>query len=93
MFYMIGMQALEASLTPKPDVVALVDDTGGGRFNVTDEEDLAQTFSRVADELRRQYLLGFSPATLDGREHRLELRVARPGLHARGRQSYVAIQQ
>jgi Ca-activated chloride channel homolog len=93
MFYMIGMEALEASLTPKPDVVALIDETGGGRFNVSDGEDLGQTFSRVADELRRQYLIGFSPETLDGREHRLELRVARPGLHARGRKSYVAIRQ
>jgi hypothetical protein len=41
-------------------------------------------------ELHSQYLLGFTPSTLDGRVHTLEVRLNRPGLTARARKSYVA---
>ena len=51
--------------------------------------ELAPTFTRVAQELRSQYLLGFAPATLDGKQHRLEVRV-RGGLSVRARKSYLA---
>jgi hypothetical protein len=44
----------------------------------------------VAQELHSQYVVGFSPALLDGKIHKLELRVKRPGLTARARKSYVA---
>jgi hypothetical protein len=51
--------------------------------------ELAPTFTRVAQELRSQYLLGFEPATLDGKLHKLDVRV-RPGLTVRARKSYLA---
>jgi hypothetical protein len=44
----------------------------------------------VADELHRQYAMGFSPEKLDGKTHKLEVRVKRPGMTARARRSYVA---
>jgi hypothetical protein len=46
--------------------------------------------ARIADELRHQYLLGFAPAALDGRTHRLEVRLTSPGLQATSRRTYVA---
>ena len=46
--------------------------------------DLAATFARVADELRRQYVIGFSPAELDGKLHRVEVRVGRAGHEGQG---------
>jgi hypothetical protein len=36
------------------------------------------------------YLLGFSPQRLDGKVHKLEVRVTQPGLSARARKSYLA---
>ena len=49
--------------------------TGGGYFELTSTNDLAATFARVADELHHQYALGFTPSTLDGKMHALEVRV------------------
>jgi hypothetical protein len=51
---------------------------------------LNTTFTRVAEELHRQYLIGIAPGTLDGRSHKLELRVKVPGMKARARTTYVA---
>src|SRR5688572_24971792 len=75
---------------PDPGLAALAADTGGGYFELTRAEDLASTFARVADELHRQYALGFEPQKLDGKTHKLELKVKQPGAKARARKSYVA---
>ena len=48
---------------------------------------------RVADELHRQYLIGISPGQLDGKLHKLELRVKQPGMTARARKSYMATKE
>jgi Ca-activated chloride channel family protein len=64
--------------------------TGGGYFELTSANDLAKTFGRVVDELHRQYALGFEPIALDGKTHKLEVRVKRAGMIARARRSYVA---
>jgi VWFA-related protein len=64
--------------------------TGGSYFALTSTADLASTFKRVADELHHQYALGFSPATLDGKRHTLDVRLNAAGLTARARKSYVA---
>jgi len=44
----------------------------------------------VSEELHSQYLLGFVPQLLDGKVHKLEVRVRQPGMQARARKSYVA---
>jgi VWFA-related protein len=64
--------------------------TGGGYFELTSTNDLASTFSRVADELHHQYAIGFTPTILDGKMHTLEVRLGGPGLTARARKSYLA---
>ena len=64
--------------------------TGGGYFELTSTSDLASTFQRVADELHRQYALGFTPAALDGKMHKLEVRVASAGATVRARKSFLA---
>jgi VWFA-related protein len=75
---------------PDPSLAALAADTGGGYFELTRAEDLAAAFARVADELHRQYALGFEPEKLDGRMHKLEVKIRKPGMQARARKSYVA---
>jgi len=64
--------------------------TGGGYFELTSARDLASTFARVADELHRQYALGFTPEKLDGKLHDLTVRMSQPGMTARARKRYVA---
>jgi VWFA-related protein len=71
-------------------VVDLTAETGGGHFQLPRGADLTVTFSQVAEELRRQYLLGFVPEARDGRMHTLEVRVTRPGYTVRARQTYLA---
>jgi Ca-activated chloride channel family protein len=66
------------------------EETGGGFFLLKNSDELGPTFTRVAQELHSQYVLGFSPAVLDGKVHRLEVKVRRPGATPRARKSYVA---
>jgi hypothetical protein len=68
----------------------LADDSGGGYFEVTNAERLGPLFTRVAEELHRQYWLGFAPPVRDGKVHQIAVTVKRPGMTARARQSYVA---
>jgi Ca-activated chloride channel family protein len=75
---------------PDPFLRKLTTQTGGGYFDINRKTDLNTTFTRVAEELHRQYLIGITPGTLDGRSHKLELRVKVPGMKARARTSYVA---
>lgn len=71
-------------------IIRIANETGGGHFKLEHNANLAATFEAVADELHHQYLLGFTPAVLDGTVHHLEVRMARPELTAQARQSYVA---
>ena len=81
-----------ASRLQKPDegLAKLAGESGGGYFELESTDDLGATFARVADELHRQYAMGFSPEKLDGKTHKLEVRVKKPGMTARARKSYVA---
>ncbi|HWI18949.1 MAG TPA: VWA domain-containing protein [Vicinamibacterales bacterium] len=75
---------------PSRDLRKIADETGGGYFELTKTADLAPTFTRVAQELRSQYLIGFAPVSLDGKVHKLEVKVNRPGMTVRARKSYLA---
>ena len=76
----------------KPDegLPKIASATGGGYFELTSTDDLASTFTRVADELHHQYALGFTPSKLDGKMHTLALKITQTGLTARARKSYLA---
>lgn len=96
MIYGIGLETEffngQMVVRSKPDSILnrFASETGGGFFDLKKDADLGASFTRVAQELRSQYLLGFSPASLDGKVHKLEVRVKRPGLKSRSRRSYVA---
>ena len=68
----------------------LADETGGGYFELRKTDELAPTFTRVAQELHSLYALGFTPSTLDGKEHKLDVRVKKQGMNARARRTYIA---
>jgi Ca-activated chloride channel family protein len=90
MLYAVDIEGSQQNEDAKRKFVALIDDTGGGRFEVGPKDDLDSAFVRIADELRRQYLIGFTPAARDGRVHKLEVKVTDAGLRVRARTSYVA---
>jgi Ca-activated chloride channel family protein len=86
--YFNGMRVVRSK--PSKDLRKISEETGGGYFELQKTVDLSPTFSRVAQELRSQYLIGFAPATLDGKVHKLDVRVNRPGMTVRARKSYLA---
>jgi Ca-activated chloride channel family protein len=86
--YFNGQQRVRSA--PDRGLKKLAEDTGGGYFELKKTADLGETFTRVAQELHSQYVLGFSPEALDGKVHKLEVRVKRAGMNARARKSYVA---
>jgi Ca-activated chloride channel homolog len=96
MIYGIGLETEffngQMVVRSKPDSILnrFATETGGGYFDLKKDADLNSSFTRIAQELRSQYLLGFSPAALDGKVHKLEVRAKRPGLKTRSRRSYVA---
>jgi Ca-activated chloride channel family protein len=86
--YFNGMRVVKSR--PSRDLRKISDETGGGYFELAKTADLAPTFSRVAQELRSQYVIGFAPASLDGKVHKLEVKINRPGMTVRARKSYLA---
>lgn len=95
MVYAIGLEGSVLGRRTRPDrnLRRLAAETGGGHFELRHTAELNSTFTRVADELHRQYVLGFSPEALDGTVHKLEVRVKVPGMTVRARQSYLASEE
>ena len=97
MIYAIGLESHyfngAAMVRSKPDrgLRKLADETVGGDFELTKTADLAPTFTQVAQELHSQYVIGFAPTQLDGKVHKLTLKMKQPGMTARARKSYVAV--
>lgn len=83
-----GMRVIRTK--PSRDLRRIADETGGGYFELKKTDELSPTFTRVAQELRSQYLIGFAPESLDGKVHKLEVRLSKPGMTARARRSYLA---
>jgi len=96
MVYAIGLQSTyfngQRMVRSQPDrsLKKIAEETGGGYFELKKTDELAPTFTRVAQELHSLYTLGFAPSVLDGKEHKLDLRMKQPGQTARARKTYVA---
>jgi Ca-activated chloride channel family protein len=96
MIYAIGLESQffngQRMVRSKPDsgLRKIADETGGGYFELSKTADLAPTFTRVAQELHSQYVLGFTPTVLDGKVHKLLVKLKQPGMTARARKSYLA---
>jgi Ca-activated chloride channel family protein len=69
----------------------ITDDTGGRTEIVRGFGDLSGATARIADELSRQYYLGYaSAAKRDGRWHEIRVEVRGRGVNVRARRGYVA---
>jgi VWFA-related protein len=66
--------------------------TGARLFRADNTRDLAQSFALIAEELRRQYSLGYYPkmTAQSGTRRQIKVRVMRPDLVVRARDSYIA---
>ena len=96
MIYAIGLRAEffngRRTVRSRPDrnLRQFAQETGGGYFELQENDELGSTFTRVAQELHSQYLIGFSPTELDGKVHELSVRLRNQNMTARARRSYVA---
>lgn len=65
--------------------------TGGRRYQANERTQLKDAFSKIAEELRHQYSLGYYPQTTlqSGERREIRVRVDKPELAVRARDSYV----
>ena len=96
MIYTIGLESdyfngvRQVRSRPDGRLKTFAEETGGGYFELKDTDDLGPTFTRVAQELHSQYVVGFAPSVRDGKLHKLDVRVNQRGMTARARKSYTA---
>ncbi|HQU93557.1 MAG TPA: hypothetical protein PLK77_14725, partial [Pyrinomonadaceae bacterium] len=65
--------------------------SGGRKFEADSTMSLDTAFAGIAEELRRQYSIGYYPDTTGqkGERRQIKVRVMRPGLVVRAKNSYV----
>lgn len=83
--YALGKQYLEL----------LAQNTGGRAFEADTYGNLEAAFTGIAEELRRQYSLGYSPDHVGqiGERKQIKIRVMRPDVVVRAKTSYIVGQQ
>ena len=69
----------------------LADRTGARSYQADSTQNLSYAFANIAEELRRQYSLGYYPKTpaQAGQRRQIRVRVNQPNLAVRTRDSYV----
>ena len=96
MIYTIGLESdyfngvRQVRSRPDGRLKTFAEETGGGYFELKNTDELGPTFTRVAQELHSQYVVGFAPTLSDGKVHELEVRVKQRGMTARARKTYIA---
>jgi VWFA-related protein len=69
----------------------ITDDSGGRTEIIRSPRDLEPATAGIADELSKQYYLGYpAPGAKDGRWHVIRVEVRNPSHHVRARRGYVA---
>ena len=69
----------------------ITDDSGGRTEIIRYARDLDPATAGIADELSKQYYLGYAPSgPRDGRWHSIRVEVRQPSYHVRARRGYIA---
>jgi VWFA-related protein len=87
----IGERALQNELRVAQDSLRqLADETGG--FAAINRNDFREAFDRIVRDNSSYYVLAYYPPSdkRDGKFHRIEVKVTRPGLTVRSRRGYVS---
>jgi hypothetical protein len=88
----IGASSLRNELQMSQDSLrALSEETGG--FAAVNTNQFATTFDRIVGDNSTYYVLAYYPPTdkKDGKFHRIDVKVTRPGLNVRARRGYMAM--
>jgi Ca-activated chloride channel family protein len=95
--YISSMQTAQPRVTTATDHVNvaalrdLTDDSGGRTEIIRDPRDLNPATANIADELSKQYYLGYtSSGKKDGRWHAIRVEVRGAGYRVRARRGYIA---
>jgi len=77
-------------MPPDKYLQQLADKTGGRYFKAGDVNAIRQSFAGVAEELRRQYMVGYYPKepSQPAQERKIKVKVNRKGVAVRARRSY-----
>jgi VWFA-related protein len=83
-------ELLQEFRTSQDTLRELAEQTGG--FAAVNTNNVGPAFQRIADANSRYYVLGYYPPNhpRDGRFHKIEVRVTRPGLRVEARRGYAA---
>ncbi len=87
----VGISSLMSELRLSQDSLrTLADETGG--FAAVNSNDLGSAFERIVRDNSGYYVLAYYPPSnkRDGKFHKIEVRVTRPGLTVRARRGYVS---
>src|SRR5262249_12186164 len=87
----ISLQALNNDLRRSQDSLRWLADESGG-FAAVNTNDFANAFDRVVRDNSSYYVMAYYPPSTkrDGKFHKIEVRVNRPGLTVRSRRGYAA---
>ena len=86
--YGVTVDLKESAPTNRP-VRRLAYETGGGYVRLPGSlGDLSSNMSKVLEELRREYVLGFGPPVRDNKAHRISVRITLPDHVAHTRRAY-----
>lgn len=87
----IGMGSLANELRLSQDSLRTLSDESGG-FAAVNRNDTAQVFDRIVRDNSSYYVLAYYPPSTktDGKFHRIQVKVNRPGLTVRARRGYAA---
>ncbi|HVF27871.1 MAG TPA: VWA domain-containing protein [Pyrinomonadaceae bacterium] len=90
-----GVEAGQVSDRGDRDLEKLCEETGGRAFFTGDFIELERSFTKIAKELRSQYIVTYRPKnnSYDGKKRKIEVKLAdkRDGLKVRTRDGYTAI--
>jgi Ca-activated chloride channel family protein len=90
--YAVAVWTREGALQVRPNryLEGVATETGGGFFEMHANDDMNAATTRISQELHSQYVIGFTPQVLDGKVHKLEVKLKQPNLLVVARKSYVA---
>lgn len=87
--YGVGRKLFETELQLSQDSLRTISDETGG-FATVNLNNLSTSFERIVADQSSYYVLAYAPTIKpDGRFHRVEVRVNRPGLTVRARRGYI----